>query len=269
MLPAEAHAAPPDTIPPPPPRADEPVPLIAHWAHTAAIVAGFFLVAAFSTLRARHAQTHPQPAGTHSHAARYASSAIAEWIMLGLTLAGIQQRRAFLRKAFLNRAHTWASSIGLGLAVYCLGTMLLVVIGGALYFTPLFHRRNEAVILNMLPHTPLAMLGWFGVSLSAGVCEELIFRGYLLQQFTAWTTRPVLAVLLTGMLFGSLHLYEGAAAVLPLMALGVLFGEVARRLKGDLRSVIVAHTLQDFLVALLALLQAYLRAHPPHGTSLG
>jgi membrane protease YdiL (CAAX protease family) len=264
MLPAEAPAALSADIPPPP-RADAPPAPIAHWAHTAAILAGFFLVAGFSALHARHAAAP----GTHSHAAQYASSAAAEWIMLGLTLAGIHRRRAFLRKAFLNRAHSWAASFGLGLAVYCLGTMLLVVIGGALYFTPLFHRRNEAVVLNMLPHTPLALLAWFFVSLSAGVCEELIFRGYLLQQVTAWTGRPVIAVVLTGMLFGSLHLYEGAAAVLPLMALGILFGEVARRLHGDLRAVIIAHTLQDFLVALLALVRAYLLAHQPHGTSLG
>ena len=100
--------------------------------------------------------------------------------------------------------------------------------------------------------------------MTAGICEELIFRGYLLQQLTAWTGRPITSIVATGALFGCLHVYEGLAAIVPLAALGMLFGFVVRQMKGDLRAVIVAHTLQDFLIALLALARPFLLRHQPH-----
>jgi hypothetical protein len=66
-------------------------------------------------------------------------------------------------------------------------------------------------------------------------------------------------------LFGCLHLYERAAAVLALAALGILYGRGAHRMKGDLRGLIIARTLQDFLDACLALTRPFLkppRHHP-------
>jgi membrane protease YdiL (CAAX protease family) len=110
----------------------------------------------------------------------------------------------------------------------------------------------------MAPRTVAEFVAWFGVSLTAGLCEELIFRGYLLQQLTAWTRRPVTSIFLAALLFGSVHLYEGVGAILPLAALAVVYGFVVRHFKGDLRAVVVAHTLQDFLVAFLVLAKPYL-----------
>ena len=115
----------------------------------------------------------------------------------------------------------------------------------------------------MAPHTALQLLVWFAVSLSAGLCEEIIFRGYLLQQLSAWTQRPVVSIFLGALLFGSVHLYEGLGAILPLAALAVVFGFVVHHCKGDLRAVVVAHTLQDFIVALLLLARPYVEQHQP------
>jgi membrane protease YdiL (CAAX protease family) len=85
----------------------------------------------------------------------------------------------------------------------------------------------------------------------------------LLRQLTAWTQRPFLAILLASLLFGSVHLYEGLGAILPLAALAIVYGLVVRHFKGDLRAVIIAHTLQDFVVALLLLLRPYLERMQP------
>jgi membrane protease YdiL (CAAX protease family) len=185
-------------------------------------------------------------------------------LLLGSVIAGIYHRRAFFLNAVVHPERSWPESVGLGAAVYCMGFLTIAIIGSALYFTPLFHRRNEEVILAMLPHTAFQFLVWFFVSLTAGICEELIFRGYLLQQLTAWTKRPILSIVAAGALFGCLHLYEGLGAIVPLAALGILFGFVVRHLKGDLRAVIVAHTLQDFLVAFIALARPFLLRHQPH-----
>jgi len=54
------------------------------------------------------------------------------------------------------------------------------------------------------------------------------------------------AVVVASVLFGSLHVYEGVGGVVSIACLGAMYAVVALRL-GNLRAVIVAHVLQDFL----------------------
>lgn len=247
---------------PPPPRAfnasTEAIKPIAHWTHTLALLLFLLLSATFAHQRVATANPSASPLP------RYVSTVTLEWLLLGSVIAGIYHRRVFFHNAFVHRERSWGESVAIGVAVYCAGFLTIAIIGSALYFTPLFHRRNEDVILAMLPHTVFEFLLWFLVSLTAGICEEVIFRGYLLQQLTAWTKRPIASIVAAGALFGCLHLYEGLAAIVPLAALGILFGFAARQLKGDLRAVIVAHTLQDFLVAIIALARPFLLRHQAH-----
>ncbi len=56
---------------------------------------------------------------------------------------------------------------------------------------------------------------------------------------------------------------KDSAAILPLAALALVYGFAVRALKGDLRAVVVAHTLQDFVVALLLLARPYLERYQP------
>ena len=247
---------------PPPPLPGERLRPVAPVLHTVAILALFVLSTWMTTHRASAIAS-----GTVSHTpriVRYLGSIGLEWVLLGLVMLGIYRRREFLRTAFLNRANSLLESLGMGLAVYMLGLIAIATVGSALYFTPLVHQRNEAVILALAPHSPLEFVVWFGLSLSAGICEELIFRGYLLRQLTALSGRPIVSIIVAALLFGSVHLYEGVAAMLPLAALALVYGFVVRFYKGDLRAVIVAHTLQDFLVAFLLLARPYLERYQPH-----
>ena len=248
-----------DSPAPPPPMPDVRPQPIAPWWHTVALLGTFILTTTFTEHRAASREL-----GKTAHIPSYLASIAMEWILLGLVLAGIHQRREFLVRAFRDRARTWLQSIGLGAAVYIMSFVAIAMVSAALYFTPLFHKRNEAAIAAIAPHTSLEFLLWFGVSLSAGICEELIFRGYLLQQLNAWTRSPVASVVLGALLFGSVHLYEGLGAILPLAALALVYGVVVQFYKGDLRAVVVAHTLQDFIVALLLLARPYLEHYQPH-----
>ena len=239
----------------PPPRVKQIVKPIAHWTHTLGLLA--FLT--FTTIFERNHAA--KTIATVPHATRYLTSIALEWVLLALVIAGIYQRREFLRRSFSNCGQTWMQSIGLGAVVYVLGIVAVASVGIALLATPLGRARNTEVVFALLPHTPREFVLWFCVSLTAGICEELIFRGYLLQQLTAWTRNEIAAILLASLLFGSVHLYEGLGAVLPLAALAVVYGFAVRKLGGDLRAVMVAHTLQDFLVAFLVLAKPLLERH--------
>lgn len=250
-----------DTTVPPPPlpfTLEPPVQPVANWLHTLAL---FFLLAGTTTFGHYHA---PTLKASPSHNAEYLASIVLEWILFGVVIAGVRRRREFFRRAFRNPALSWPNALGIGLAAYVAGTLAVALINGLLYFTPLFHQRNTDVVLALLPRTPLQFLLWFAVSLTAGLTEEMIFRGYLQQQLTAWIKRPILAIALASLIFGGVHLYEGLGAILPLAALAFVYGMIVRYLKGDLRAVIVAHTLQDFLVAFIVFAKPLIDQYQKH-----
>ncbi len=246
------------TLAPPPPIPDTTPKPIAPWWHTAGLFGLLALTTAFTHHRAATKLVTDAP-----RIPQYIGSIVMEWLLLGLVIAGVFRKRDFFLTAFRNRATTLLRSIGFGVLTYFMGFLAIAIAGAALYFTPLFHKRNEAVIAAIAPHTPLEFFVWFLVSLTAGITEEIIFRGYLMQQLSAWTRSPIGAIFLAALLFGSVHLYEGLAAIIPLAALAVVYGFVVRYYKGDLRAVVIAHTLQDFIVALLMLARPWIEQHQP------
>jgi membrane protease YdiL (CAAX protease family) len=68
-------------------------------------------------------------------------------------------------------------------------------------------------IERMLPHTQRDKRMFHLVSLTAGICEELLYRGYLLWYLGHWL--PVVpAVALASLIFGIGHSYQGIKGVL-------------------------------------------------------
>ena len=80
--------------------------------------------------------------------------------------------------------------------------------------------------------------------MTAGFCEELVFRGYAQRQFLAHSQSPAIAVVGQGLVFGLMHAYQGWRAVVSITMLGVLFGAFAAWRK-TLRPGMVAHAWHD------------------------
>jgi membrane protease YdiL (CAAX protease family) len=73
-----------------------------------------------------------------------------------------------------------------------------------------------------MPHTALELLAWIAVAISAGFCEEFIFRGYLQEQ-CRWLTGGVAAgVVIQALIFGAAHGYQGWALMLTIFVGGLL-----------------------------------------------
>jgi uncharacterized protein len=79
----------------------------------------------------------------------------------------------------------------------------------------------------MLPHTSEERLLWVAFALSAGICEEIVYRGYLMRRFSAFVGNRSAAVLLQAVVYGSAHLALPLELVAPVALLGVLLGAVA------------------------------------------
>ena len=65
---------------------------------------------------------------------------------------------------------------------------------------------------------------WFsGVAVTAGVCEEILFRGFCLAYVGAWAG-PLWAVLVTSVVFGLGHLYQGPRGAVKTGVAGLIAG---------------------------------------------
>ncbi|MCJ2179973.1 CPBP family intramembrane glutamic endopeptidase [Novosphingobium album (ex Hu et al. 2023)] len=88
-------------------------------------------------------------------------------------------------------------------------------------------------------------VGWF----VAGFGEELMWRGFLLDRLTRLPGiqgRAWLAVTLQATVFGLPHIYEGGASgIIVTGSIGLFFGWLRLRLRGNLWALVIAHALVD------------------------
>jgi membrane protease YdiL (CAAX protease family) len=135
----------------------------------------------------------------------------------------------------------------LGLAALCWGVLLGVARGLDHLLSP---GPAESLEL-LLPRSAVEVAAWILTSISAGFCEEFVFRGYVQGQLHSWTGSTPISVLGQGVLFGMMHAYQGWILALRIVALGVLFGALAAW-RRTLRVGMIAHAWQDIWAGWLA-----------------
>jgi uncharacterized protein len=80
----------------------------------------------------------------------------------------------------------------------------------------------------MLPIGRLERRWWVAVSLAAGICEEIIFRGFLMTVARGELRMGLLVALLaTSAVFGFNHLYQGGRAIVMTALVGLMLGVVS------------------------------------------
>jgi membrane protease YdiL (CAAX protease family) len=107
----------------------------------------------------------------------------------------------------------------------------------------------------LLPRGVFEMVVWAGLSASAGICEEFVFRGYFQRQFAALTKNRWLGVARQAVLFG-VHSYQGPSASGLIGLYGAVLGGLAvwRR---DLRAAMIAHAFTDLIAGNLSSVTAF------------
>ena len=128
----------------------------------------------------------------------------------------------------------------LGIAVLYLiaANLVLAALGFLLKVTPSPGMRS------IFPHGPAEVVTWVMLALTAGICEEILFRSYLQRQLAALTKSTAAGLMLQGVAFGAAHGYQGMRYMCIIAVYGCLFGLLAywRR---SLRPGMTAHFVQD------------------------
>ena len=176
--------------------------------------------------------------------ALYERTMLSEWLLLGLVLLGVWWHGSSLYSVLGER---WRS-VGRFLRDAGIGALFLIV--AIVVGSVLSQGIERSSARAMLPQTRNEILVWMALALTAGICEEALYRGYLQKQFSAMTRNVPTGIVLSAALFGLAHGYQGLGQALQIAVLGVLAGILAYWCK-SVRPGMIEHTLQDVLGALI------------------
>ena len=106
-------------------------------------------------------------------------------------------------------------------------------------------KESLGFLAHFLPHTARDLRTFVGVSITAGIVEELLYRGfalwYLVQFMPLWA-----AVVVSSVFFGLCHSYQGASGCLRTGLAGLAFA-LLYVLTGSIWLPIIGHALLDAL----------------------
>ena len=156
----------------------------------------------------------------------YAQILVLQWLWVLYVWIGIRRSGTSLRALVDDSILTWLRwlrHLGIGIAAWVAWTIIGSGLGTILRPDTQQLRGLQA----MFPKTPLEKVLWVGFALTAGFCEELLYRGYLLKQFRAVTDSTLAAIVLQALVYGLAHLVLPAQMIVSVGLLGVLLGVLA------------------------------------------
>ena len=180
----------------------------------------------------------------------YRKTMVSMWVMLAVLVAIWW----FLERSPTSLGLVRPSGAGFWIAA-------AVVFAGAVYLLFAWHKcrqmddkgkaKNRAALGNLvhfLPQDDRELRVFFGLSASAGIVEEIVYRGFLIW-WLALLMPMWAAVVVSSVAFGLAHTYQGPSGVLRTgiagLALGILYV-----VSGSIWLPILAHFLADALQGL-------------------
>lgn len=219
---------------------------VAAWWHTIVFVIGMLVYGTFQI----HATARLTGPHARSRVWLYMSTIVFEYVLLGYVyFLGLRPAGKKLRDLIGGK---WARFsdflIDFGVAL-----LFWMVVATFLIIISLILGRNSGgleALKALLPQGPLEMVLWVVLSMTAGFCEETVFRGYLQRQFFALTGMAPIAVVGQALIFGSVHLYQGWKGAITIACYGALFGILAIS-RNSLRPGMIQHAGQDTFSGLI------------------
>ncbi|MGH9702146.1 MAG: CPBP family intramembrane glutamic endopeptidase [Candidatus Acidiferrales bacterium] len=221
---------------------------IAPWLHTVLFIFLFLVMTGGGAFFQHRQKLRPEILQPHPHVAGlYLSLIVMEWALVFYVWRGLRRTGTSLREVIGGR---WGSakdvavdaSLGIGLWIFWLGAQMAWI-----RWMP---ADRASSIGTLLPQRAIEIVLWVLLSISAGICEEIVFRGYFQQQFKVLARSGLLAVLLQAILFGISHSYQGLDATIRIAIFGALFGLLAMWRK-SLRPGMIAHAWTDIFSGIL------------------
>jgi membrane protease YdiL (CAAX protease family) len=181
--------------------------------------------------------------------ALYGRTIFLELLMLGVVLLGVWLHGVPFASVLGER---WRSrrevlqDVGIALAFWVGSTLVVSVLGG--------HQHGggtDRAVQFLFPQTFAENILWVVLSITAGICEEAVYRSYLQRQFMALTKNAPAGILLSALVFSTGHAYQGWAGAARIGVGGILLGILAHW-RGSVRPGMMAHAWGDAFAGVLA-----------------
>ncbi len=97
---------------------------------------------------------------------------------------------------------------------------------------------------------------WLALCATAGIVEEFVFRGYMLQQFASlrgnsgMRGKLWIGIVASSLLFGAAHGYEGIGGMIVITAYGAMFCLLAVH-RRSLRAGMITHAWHDSIAGIV------------------
>ena len=177
----------------------------------------------------------------------YRNTIVFLWIVTLYVLAlWIVQGRPW-SALWLGSAVSWRLSIGISAAAIVIAFLMLQArrVQKALARPKAVARLREQLAFAdpLAPKTSGERRGFWLLSITAGICEEILFRGFLIWFIAAWTGLAA-GIVLSSIVFGFAHIYLGAAHVPKTAVVGFALAVIVVA-SGSLWPAMVIHTALD------------------------
>jgi len=151
----------------------------------------------------------------------YATIVVTEWILVGVCALVLHRRELEIADLGLGQP---------GIETLLLGAMAAAAFSYATVVNARRFARTEwdsvpshvRKVARILPANGIESLGFVPVALTAGFCEEVLFRGFLFFAFHQIMPSVFLALAATSVVFGFAHSYQGPRGVVTTGILGGL-----------------------------------------------
>jgi membrane protease YdiL (CAAX protease family) len=183
-----------------------------------------------------------------NHLFTYIATMAWEWLLVGYVYWGLRRRGKTMQN-IVGESWKSASDFFIDIAI-AFGFWIGAIVVLSLVARAVGANGMSQAARSLAPQGALETFVWIALAVTAGICEETIFRGYLQRQFVAWTRRAPVGVILSAALFGAGHVYQGAKATVVIGVYGLMFGILAE-VRQNLRPGMLTHAWHDALTGLI------------------
>jgi CAAX protease family protein len=189
-------------------------------------------------------------AASSSSGTQYLFTIGLELFLLFLVWIGLRLRKFTLRELIGGR---WDSpedfliDVGIAIGFWVVSALILFGLAYLLGQADLNSAKDmQRRLAPLAPHSLGQLAGFICLSMVAGFVEEVVFRGYLQRQIGAMTGNIYVGLIVSALIFGAGHGYQGIKNMIRIAVFGALFGILALWRK-SLRPGMMVHASQDSL----------------------
>ena len=188
----------------------------------------------------RHVETDPVAARTRF----WTATIIEQWVLTGVGILLWLTYERSLRNIGFVIPSGWRLWVPAGLIIAFAFVQGLSAIAVSRSETQRARvQKSLGALAVLLPRNSIEFRRFVAVSVTAGICEEFLFRGYLIWFLSSWTYWWAAATV-SVFVFTSLHAYQGIRSAIRTGIVGAVFTAMVG-ISGSLYPAMAAHVLLD------------------------